>query len=78
MLYKGCIGVNKAARLPEGGPAETGALSASNLLLIDLPSGTNDRRPSQGREILNIYDIDRHIICKSIVCRLFDFLKSNS
>ena len=44
---KGCIGVKKAARPPEGGQAEIGSLSASNLPLIDLPSGTNARRPSQ-------------------------------
>ena len=37
MLYKGCIGVKKAARSPEGGPAEIGGLSASNLPLISIP-----------------------------------------
>ena len=31
MLYKGDKGFNDAARPPEGGPAEAGALSASSL-----------------------------------------------
>ena len=37
MLYIGDKGVNVAARPPEGGPAEAGGLSASNLPLISIP-----------------------------------------
>ena len=46
VLYKGVKGVNEAARPPEGGPAETGGLSGSNLPLMDnAPSDTNARQP---------------------------------
>ena len=39
MLYKGCIGVKKAARPPEGDPTETGGFSTSSVpLSIDSPS----------------------------------------
>ena len=37
VLYKRDKGVNVAARPPEGGPAEAGDLSASNLPLISIP-----------------------------------------
>ena len=36
MLYKGYIGVKKAACPFEGGPTEAGGLSASNLPLISI------------------------------------------
>ena len=49
MLYKGFIGVIKAARPHHGGQAIAGGLSASNLALIDTPSYTNVRRPSKGQ-----------------------------
>ena len=39
-LYIGDKGVNVAARLPEGGAAEVGGLSASNLPLISIPHPT--------------------------------------
>ena len=59
VLYKGCIWVKKAAHPPEGGPAEAGDLSGSNLQLIDLPSGTNARRPSQKPEVWASSEISR-------------------
>ena len=35
MLYKGTKGVNVAAHLPEGGPAEPGGHTSSSLPLLD-------------------------------------------
>ena len=49
VLYEGCIRIIKSARPAEGGPAEGGGLSTSNLPLIDTPSGTNAWWPSKGR-----------------------------
>ena len=62
MLYKGCIGVKKKKRScpPEGGPAEIGGLSATNLSLIDIPSGTNARRPSQKTREVNYSEAKLH------------------
>ena len=52
MLYIGDKGVNVAARPPEGGPVETGGLSASNLplILIHNPARMPDG-PSKAREV---------------------------
>ena len=62
MLYKGCIEVKKAARLPEGGPAEVGDFSVSNLPLISIPHPTRmPDGPAKAGEIWIAYLQDNPI-----------------